>query len=155
MEGADALARLAKSSGLKLKKVGANVLLAEAKSQAVAAPASKAKALVITATPTEEPEVPLEPEDIVVTASKRDTLSQRFPGQWSRIDGDEFAPLGVPGTEAIEVRSVGFSSTHLGAGRVDLTIGSALDIFGGSGVAYADCVEFNRRLNTVTAPSHP
>ena len=29
-------------------------------------------------------------------------------------------------------------------GRVDLTIGSALDIFGGTGVAYADCVAFNR-----------
>jgi phosphoribosylformimino-5-aminoimidazole carboxamide ribotide isomerase len=28
-------------------------------------------------------------------------------------------------------------------GRVDLTIGSALDIFGGTGVAYADCVAFN------------
>ena len=63
-----------------------------------------------------------EPQDIVVTASKRDTLSQRFPGQWSRIDGDEFAPLGVAGTEAIEVRSVGFSSTHLGAGRNKLFI---------------------------------
>jgi phosphoribosylformimino-5-aminoimidazole carboxamide ribotide isomerase len=32
-----------------------------------------------------------------------------------------------------------------GQGRVDLTIGSALDIFGGSGVKYADAVEFNRR----------
>ena len=30
-------------------------------------------------------------------------------------------------------------------GRVDLTIGSALDIFGGTGVAYADAVAFNRR----------
>lgn len=29
-------------------------------------------------------------------------------------------------------------------GRVDLTVGSALDLFGGSGVRYADCVEFNR-----------
>jgi phosphoribosylformimino-5-aminoimidazole carboxamide ribotide isomerase len=28
---------------------------------------------------------------------------------------------------------------------VDLTIGSALDIFGGSGVTYEDCVKFNRR----------
>lgn len=36
--------------------------------------------------------------------------------------------------------------TRLGAGRVDLTIGSALDLFGGSGVRYADCVAFNRRL---------
>jgi phosphoribosylformimino-5-aminoimidazole carboxamide ribotide isomerase len=31
-----------------------------------------------------------------------------------------------------------------GAGRVDLTIGSALDIFGGSGVRYEDAVAFNR-----------
>ena len=34
--------------------------------------------------------------------------------------------------------------TQLGQGKVDLTIGSALDIFGGSGVKYADCVKFNR-----------
>jgi phosphoribosylformimino-5-aminoimidazole carboxamide ribotide isomerase len=32
----------------------------------------------------------------------------------------------------------------LGQGRVGLTIGSALDIFGGSGVRYADAVAFNR-----------
>jgi phosphoribosylformimino-5-aminoimidazole carboxamide ribotide isomerase len=35
--------------------------------------------------------------------------------------------------------------SKLGQGRVNLTIGSALDIFGGSGVAYEDCVKFNRR----------
>ena len=35
--------------------------------------------------------------------------------------------------------------TRLGGGKVDLTIGSALDIFGGSGVKYADCVAFNRQ----------
>jgi phosphoribosylformimino-5-aminoimidazole carboxamide ribotide isomerase len=34
--------------------------------------------------------------------------------------------------------------TRLGRGRVDLTIGSALDIFGGRGVRYEDCVMFNR-----------
>ena len=34
--------------------------------------------------------------------------------------------------------------TKLGRGRIDLTIGSALDIFGGSGVKYADCLKFNR-----------
>lgn len=37
--------------------------------------------------------------------------------------------------------------TRIGRGRVDLTIGSALDIFGGTGVRYADAVEFNRRHN--------
>ena len=35
--------------------------------------------------------------------------------------------------------------TKLGQGKVDLTIGSALDIFGGSGVKYEDCIKFNRR----------
>jgi phosphoribosylformimino-5-aminoimidazole carboxamide ribotide isomerase len=35
--------------------------------------------------------------------------------------------------------------TRLGQGRVDLTIGSALDIFGGTGVRYEDVVAFNRR----------
>jgi phosphoribosylformimino-5-aminoimidazole carboxamide ribotide isomerase len=33
--------------------------------------------------------------------------------------------------------------TRLGNGRVDLTIGSALDIFGGTGVRYQDVVAFN------------
>jgi len=36
--------------------------------------------------------------------------------------------------------------TRAGQGRIDLTIGSALDIFGGKGVRYADVVEFNRKL---------
>lgn len=35
--------------------------------------------------------------------------------------------------------------TRLSGGRVDLTIGSALDLFGGTAVRYADCVAFNRR----------
>ncbi|HJN82081.1 MAG TPA: phosphoribosylformimino-5-aminoimidazole carboxamide ribotide isomerase, partial [Verrucomicrobiota bacterium] len=33
----------------------------------------------------------------------------------------------------------------LGQGRVHLTIGSALDIFGGNGVCYEDVVAFNRK----------
>lgn len=32
----------------------------------------------------------------------------------------------------------------LSGGRVDLTIGSALDIFGGGGIAYRDCVAWNQ-----------
>jgi phosphoribosylformimino-5-aminoimidazole carboxamide ribotide isomerase len=34
---------------------------------------------------------------------------------------------------------------RLSNGRVDLTIGSALDMFGGSKIRYRDCVEWNRR----------
>jgi phosphoribosylformimino-5-aminoimidazole carboxamide ribotide isomerase len=33
---------------------------------------------------------------------------------------------------------------ELSAGKVDLTIGSALDVFGGSGVRFEECVEWNR-----------
>jgi phosphoribosylformimino-5-aminoimidazole carboxamide ribotide isomerase len=38
--------------------------------------------------------------------------------------------------------------TRLGQNRIDLTIGSALDIFGGTGVRYEDAVAFNRRQKT-------
>ncbi len=38
--------------------------------------------------------------------------------------------------------------TRIGGGKIDLTIGSALDIFGGTGVRYEDCVAFNRRLTS-------
>jgi len=34
---------------------------------------------------------------------------------------------------------------RLSNGKVDLTFGSALDLFGGTGVRYVDCVEWNRR----------
>jgi phosphoribosylformimino-5-aminoimidazole carboxamide ribotide isomerase len=42
-------------------------------------------------------------------------------------------------------------TTRLGQGRVDLTIGSALDIFGGTGVKYADLVAFNQRQRTTAS----
>ena len=36
--------------------------------------------------------------------------------------------------------------TRVSSGKIDLTIGSALDIFGGNGVRYEDAVAFNRRI---------
>lgn len=42
--------------------------------------------------------------------------------------------------------------TRLSQGRIDLTVGSALDIFGGTGVRYADAVAFNRRLPASPRP---
>ena len=126
MDAETALKRLAIASQLRLQKVGPRSYLL------LPAPARFATAR---RQPTSRPECqlhrrrrhPNETPDIVVTASKRDTLSQRFPGQWTRIDGDEFSPLGVAGTEAIEARSVGFSSTHLGAGRNKLFIRGIAD----------------------------
>jgi len=58
-------------------------------------------------------------------------------GQWSPI------PVTYAGgaNSIFDLETV----TKLGQGKVDLTIGSALDIFGGKGVKYADAVAFNQR----------
>jgi hypothetical protein len=37
-----------------------------------------------------------------------------------------------------------------GQGRVDVTVGSALDLFGGSGVTFAELVAWNRRADCGT-----
>lgn len=56
----------------------------------------------------------------------------------------------IPTTYAGGARSLDELKTvaEIGRGRVDLTIGSALDIFGGTGVRYADAVAFNRGAAT-------
>ena len=58
----------------------------------------------------------------------------------------EYSP--IPCTYAGGARSIRDLErvTELGTGRVDLTIGSALDIFGGTGARYEDAVAFNRKL---------
>jgi phosphoribosylformimino-5-aminoimidazole carboxamide ribotide isomerase len=72
-------------------------------------------------------------------------------GQCRGIDQELVSNLGlwspIPTTYAGGASSLGDleTVTQLGQGRVDLTIGSALDIFGGSGVRYDDVVAFNRR----------
>ncbi len=66
------------------------------------------------------------------------------------IDGELVEKLGawtpIPMTYAGGANSLADleAVTRLGGGKVDLTIGSALDIFGGNGVTYEDCVRFNR-----------
>ena len=57
----------------------------------------------------------------------------------------EWSPL--PATYAGGARSLADldAVTRMGRGRVDLTIGSALDIYGGNGVRYEDVVAFNRK----------
>lgn len=54
----------------------------------------------------------------------------------------------IPTTYAGGAKSLGDleTVTREGQGRIHLTIGSALDIFGGTGVRYEDVVSFNRKL---------
>jgi phosphoribosylformimino-5-aminoimidazole carboxamide ribotide isomerase len=73
-------------------------------------------------------------------------------GQCRGIDQELVSKLGqwspIPTTYAGGASSLADleAVTRLGQGRIDLTIGSALDIFGGSGVRYRDAVRFNQRL---------
>ena len=73
-------------------------------------------------------------------------------GQCRGIDQELVSSLGewssIPTTYAggASSRADLEAVTRLGRGRIDLTIGSALDIFGGSGVRSEDAVAFNRRL---------
>lgn len=127
MDPADALARVAKASGLKLKRVGANSYLLLA-ANAPPPPRREMRPNPAVVAPRADPApAQNEGEEVIVVASKRDTPSLRFAGQWLKIDGEVFTPLGVPGAEAIEARSVGFSSTHLGAGRNKLFIRGIAD----------------------------
>jgi phosphoribosylformimino-5-aminoimidazole carboxamide ribotide isomerase len=74
-------------------------------------------------------------------------------GLCSGIDKDLVVKLSkwspIPATYAGGAKSVMDLEevTKLGHGRIHLTIGSAMDIFGGTGVRYQDVVEFNRRLS--------
>lgn len=67
----------------------------------------------------------------------------------------EWSPL--PATYAGGARSLADLEevTRVSGGRVDLTIGSALDLFGGTGVRYADAVAFNRRWARAGAAPTP
>lgn len=57
----------------------------------------------------------------------------------------EWAP--IPITYAGGARSIEDleTVTAMGRGKIDLTIGSALDIFGGTGIRYQEAVTFNRK----------
>ena len=52
----------------------------------------------------------------------------------------------IPATYAGGVRNVGDLELirDLGQGRLDATVGSALDIFGGTGMTYAQAVRFHQ-----------
>jgi phosphoribosylformimino-5-aminoimidazole carboxamide ribotide isomerase len=99
--------------------------------------------------------------DLVVTAETLRELAQScaeflvhavdVEGKCEGIDAELTAFLGqhcpIPVTYAggIHRLEVLQEIDQLSAGRVDATIGSALDLFGGTAVKYADCLAFNRR----------
>ncbi len=98
--------------------------------------------------------------DLAVTPATLDALASScdeflvhaadVEGRCEGIDGELVAMLGGWGKRPVTYAG-GASRLadlelvdRLGGGRVDLTIGSALDLFGGSGVSYRDCVAWNQ-----------
>lgn len=122
-----ALRRLADASGLEVHPISQTAFVLTPRRAAPAPRVIRAAATTpaVTMAPVEAEEP--KPVDIVVTASKRDTTLQHFAGQWTRIRGSEFSGRGAVGTEAIEARTVGVSSTHLGSGRNKLFIRGIAD----------------------------
>ncbi len=123
MSASAAVARLARLSGLRYLAVGPrSFVLDRAPTQPPPPRAARPrvpKPSIKRPTPVS---VGLPEPEIIVTASKRDTPIRSFAGQWGKIRGEDLAGWGPLGSEAIEARTVGFSSTHLGAGRNKLFI---------------------------------
>ncbi|MSU32076.1 MAG: phosphoribosylformimino-5-aminoimidazole carboxamide ribotide isomerase [Pedosphaera sp.] len=82
--------------------------------------------------------------EFLIHAADVEGLCRGIDGKLVRILA-EGCPL--PTTYAGGAKSIKDLHTvqQIGSGRIHLTIGSALDIFGGSGVRYADCVAFNQQ----------
>ena len=59
----------------------------------------------------------------------------------------EWSPLAVTYAGGANSMSDLETVARIGQGKVHLTIGSALDIFGGQGVRYEDALAFNRRIS--------
>ncbi|MBV64303.1 MAG: phosphoribosylformimino-5-aminoimidazole carboxamide ribotide isomerase [Rickettsiales bacterium] len=74
-------------------------------------------------------------------------------GKCEGIDDDLAGLLGswgkIPMTYAGGVKALGDLNRieELSSGKVDVTIGSALDIFGGSSITYQECLDWNKRKN--------
>ena len=75
-------------------------------------------------------------------------------GTQQGVDADLMALLGaiapIPTTYAGGIRSMEDIECirRLGRGRLDFTVGSALDLFGGTGLCYRDLVAFNQRATS-------
>lgn len=126
LSASEAVERLARAAGARKIAAGSNgwrlVRAAPAPVRQVARAAPPPPPRVV-----EQPgEAPPGPP-IVVLGSKRDMALRDYPGQVSRLDGEELTFGGVGGTERIAARVASVSTTHLGSGRNKLFIRGIAD----------------------------
>jgi outer membrane receptor protein involved in Fe transport len=115
LNAAEALARLLAGTPARARRIAPNTFLIE-----------RAPTVQPVATPRPRPE-PVA-QEIIVTASKRETPLSQFAGTATVIDGGAFslAEAGL-GTQAIATRVASLTSTHLGPGRNKLFIRGIAD----------------------------
>jgi len=127
MSADEALRRMLKGTGARVRQVAVNSYLIEA---------DRARAVVPPRRPQTRPVTPLafnplppEPAmDIIVTATKREIPLGAYPGLVDIIDGGEMSlAMGRDGTDAIAAKSASVVSTHLGPGRNKLFIRGIAD----------------------------
>ena len=82
-------------------------------------------------------------DEFLVHAADVEGLCQGIDEDLVRFLG-EHSPLPVTYAGGARTLADLMRVDSLSAGRVDLTFGSALDLFGGNLVNYADCVAYNR-----------
>jgi phosphoribosylformimino-5-aminoimidazole carboxamide ribotide isomerase len=100
-------------------------------------------------TPTDLPVTPATLDRVADSCAELLIHAADVEGRMAGMDTELLHLLGawgkIPVTYAGGARSLDDLrlADELTAGRVDVTIGSALDVFGGTGVKYADCVAWN------------
>ena len=118
-----ALERMLADSGVRARRVAPAAYLIER------LPKRAPRRVAPAPPPSPAPAAPeLEPQEIVVTGTKRDVPLSAYPGGVQIIDGDRLtAADGLRGTGAIEARVASVVSTHLGPGRNKLFIRGIAD----------------------------
>lgn len=118
-----ALERMLLGSAIRARRVASASYLVER----VTAPSVSRRPRPATPRPPAAEPAPA-PEEIVVTATKRDIPLGSYPGGVQIVDGEALsAAESARGTEAIEARIASVASTHLGPGRNKLFIRGIAD----------------------------
>ena len=122
MSAARALEKMLHATSLQARKVAPGAYLIDTGPDRIVARRPKP----VQAAP--KPTPPEPPQDIVVTASKRDVPLSVYPGGVEIIDGEQVSIAdGTRGTQAVENRLASVASTHLGPGRNKLFIRGIAD----------------------------
>jgi len=126
MTAVEALTRMLAGSGARARRVASGSFLIEAAPRP--SPPRPDRSAPPPPPPLTPMLLPLEPVEIIVTATKRDVPLSAYPGMVHVIEGDELSTAsGRRGTDALDATGASVVSTHLGPGRNKLFIRGIAD----------------------------